>query len=261
MIDHMRLRVVLLTQGDVFHIPFALRRFFCRVDRELVDVTGLAILDPMNEHLPKLAARMLRFLGPADFVRRGGHYVLLRLLGWLGLTWRSPAVLARRNAVRILNVRSVNSPEFIEYLRRERIHVIASISCPQILRATTLQAPCWGCLNVHSGRLPEYRGLMPCFWALYNGEDSVGVSVHTMVEEIDGGKIIRRGDVPIRSTDSWDLLVRRCKVIGGEMMAEALGQIATGEEVLEEQVGGGVYYSFPDRSHVQEFKKCGGRIL
>jgi len=259
--DRSRLRVVLLTQNDVFHIPFSLRRFLERLDRESVEIVNLVVLPPMNEGLRKIAARMYRFLGPIDFVRRGIAFVAYRLLGRIGLTKRSLASLARGAHVDILDVLSVNAPDFVEYLKRESIDVLASISCPQILRKATLHAPTWGCINVHSGRLPEYRGLMPCFWAMYHGEDAVGVTVHTMDETIDGGKAVQRADVVIEETDTWDCLVRRCKEVGGELMARALGQIADGTETLVEYSGEGAYFSFPNRADVREFRRRGGRLL
>jgi len=256
-----RFRVLLVTQDEPFHIPFSLRSFFRRLDRKTVNIVAMVVLAPMNKNLWELASRMFFFLGPIGFVRRGVAYLVLQLLERLGLTWRWPKALAKRNGVEILNISSVNSTALIEFIERERIDVLASISCPQVLRPRTLQAPSWGCLNVHSGRLPKYRGLMPCFWAMYNGEQTVGVSVHTMVEAIDGGKIVRRADVAIRSTDSWDRVVRACKVVGGELMAEALGQIANGEETLEEQEGEGAYFSFPSRSDAREMRRRGRRIL
>jgi methionyl-tRNA formyltransferase len=45
-------------------------------------------------------------------------------------------------------------------------------------------------LNLHLGKLPEYRGMRPVNWALKNGESVAGVTLHEVDEGIDTGPII-----------------------------------------------------------------------
>jgi len=47
--------------------------------------------------------------------------------------------------------------------------VIFSVSAPQILKKNLIKLPNWGCINVHTAKLPEYRGMVPNFWAMYHG--------------------------------------------------------------------------------------------
>ena len=47
-----------------------------------------------------------------------------------------------------------------------------------------------GIINVHSGALPNYRGLLAPFWQMYNGEDKVGCTLHHVNSGIDTGDII-----------------------------------------------------------------------
>ena len=44
-------------------------------------------------------------------------------------------------------------------------------------------------LNVHPGILPNYRGLDPVLWSLYN-KDTLGATLHLMNCEIDKGDIL-----------------------------------------------------------------------
>ncbi len=45
-------------------------------------------------------------------------------------------------------------------------------------------------LNLHLGKLPEYRGMRPVNWALKNGESVAGVTLHEVDEGIDTGPIV-----------------------------------------------------------------------
>jgi methionyl-tRNA formyltransferase len=61
-------------------------------------------------------------------------------------------------------------------------------------------------LNMHGGRIPEYRGANVLQWAIINGETSLVVTWHQIVEIVDAGPIWAEGEVPIRAdTTAWDL--------------------------------------------------------
>lgn len=48
-------------------------------------------------------------------------------------------------------------------------------------------------LNVHPAPLPRYRGRHPIRWALINGEDRFGITLHRMTDDYDAGAIVWRG--------------------------------------------------------------------
>ena len=48
---------------------------------------------------------------------------------------------------------------------------------------------CSRILNLHNGPLPKYRGVSPINWALKNGEDLHGVTIHEITPGIDDGPI------------------------------------------------------------------------
>ena len=61
----------------------------------------------------------------------------------------------------------------IQALAPELIVVVA-YGC--ILPASVLQAPRYGCINLHVSLLPKYRGSAPVQWAVLNGDAEAGVS-------------------------------------------------------------------------------------
>ena len=46
----------------------------------------------------------------------------------------------------------------------------------RILKASTFGVPRMGCINLHKGKVPEYRGMPPGFWELYDGASSASVT-------------------------------------------------------------------------------------
>jgi methionyl-tRNA formyltransferase len=45
-------------------------------------------------------------------------------------------------------------------------------------------------INCHPGRLPHYRGVRPVNWALRNGDDLAGITLHVIDAAIDSGPIL-----------------------------------------------------------------------
>ncbi|MEA5367186.1 formyltransferase family protein [Amycolatopsis sp., V23-08] len=45
-------------------------------------------------------------------------------------------------------------------------------------------------INCHPGRLPQYRGVRPVNWALRNGDDLAGITLHVIDDGVDSGPIL-----------------------------------------------------------------------
>jgi methionyl-tRNA formyltransferase len=61
---------------------------------------------------------------------------------------------------------------------------------PHIFKKSILNIPKFGCINLHAGPLPKYRGGSPLNWQIINNEKKLGISIIKMNEKIDGGKIL-----------------------------------------------------------------------
>jgi methionyl-tRNA formyltransferase len=117
-----------------------------------------------------------------------------------------------------------------------------------------------GCLNLHTALLPKYRGLMPTFWALKNGEKETGVSVFLVDEGIDSGPIVVQKRVAI-GTDSLERLIRRTKIIGMDAVWEAVERMRSGKfDLLPNPEAEKSYFSFPTRGDVRAFRAAGKRL-
>ena len=99
-------------------------------------------------------------------------------------------------AVRVEHVPSANAEEARELLRQLEPDLLLTLGS-RFLHERTFSIPRLGTINVHHGRVPEYRGGPPIFWELVAEEQDVGYIVHEIDKGIDTGAVYASGSVPI----------------------------------------------------------------
>ena len=72
-----------------------------------------------------------------------------------------------------------------------------SVAAPEIFLPELLNIPRLGYINLHSGRLPSYRGMMPTFWQMLRGEQAITISVHRMAQKLDLGDVLATQSFPL----------------------------------------------------------------
>ena len=98
----------------------------------------------------------------------------------------------------------------------------------RILPQEILDAPRYGCINVHSSLLPKYRGSAPIHWAILNGEKESGVTIMNMVLALDAGDILAQTVTPIDPDETVESLHDRLAVLGAELLVGTIPAIEAG---------------------------------
>ena len=175
---------------------------------------------------------------------------------------RSRQSLKRSRQPARSGIEIVSEPEFIEQVRAIAPDLIVSVAAPEIFKPTLLGIPRLGCINMHSGRLPTYRGMMPTFWQMLRGEPAVTITVHRMAEKLDAGDVLATQLFPIRRGDSLDRVIKGTKREGARLLIGVLRDLRTDRAQSTpldmDQAG---YFSFPKPDDVREFRKRGYRLL
>jgi methionyl-tRNA formyltransferase len=246
--------------------PTQLPAFFERVLPALAeDEVTMVVVRPVykGSSLRSQSRKFIRAFGWWEFLVEGfsvagkvaadlGH----RLTG-LGRA-HSVKGVARDAGVPVLEPDDINAPEHLARLRALAPDLFISVSCPQIFRRELLDLPSLGCMNLHSGLLPNYRGVLPTFWALANGERETGVTLYFMEEGIDDGAIIAQRRVRISPEETLRSLIGRCKAAGAELVLTTVERLRDGPvSVSENRVEEGTYYSFPNKEDVVRFRAQG----
>lgn len=105
----------------------------------------------------------------------------------------------------------------------------------RILPEWMLNAPRYGCVNVHSSLLPKYRGAAPINWAIARGERETGVTIMLMDAGLDTGPTLLRRSIPIGDEETAAELTPRLAELGAELLVEALSKLERGEIAPEPQ--------------------------
>ncbi len=179
---------------------------------------------------------------------------------------RSTHELAREHGIPIVQTRNINSPETIKVLQSFHPDIIVSNNFQQIIRTEVLSIPAMGCVNMHPGLLPAYRGMMPFFWKMLHRKRQGGITLHFMDEGIDTGDIIVQKHFSIRSKDSLYGIWRKTAEAGAEAVREFMHTLRwkgiaeihrLSQQKMKNQVG---YFSSPTKETAQIFWKRGNVV-
>ena len=251
-----KLRVLLVTEDDPLYVIEFFKVFFAEYPQDTIDIIGITIVDAFHEPIWKTAGRMLNFYGLVDFIRLGFRFVLAKLLG------RSIATVATKHGIELIEANSVNAASYIETASNLEPDVIVSVAAPEIFKNQILNVPRIKCINIHSGRLPVYRGMMPNFWQLLHGESHATITIHEMVEKLDAGGIIATHEFPLHEQDSLDRVIVGTKQEGARLMMKVLGDYASNNiKVTPIDMQDASYFSFPTNKDVRKLRKCGHTML
>ena len=112
-----------------------------------------------------------------------------------------------------------------------------------ILPKPILDAPKYGCLNIHPSLLPRWRGAAPLQRTIEAGDTKTSVQIMAMDEGLDTGAIYLREDFDIANNETYGTLSDKCAKIGAKLLLEVLMQIATGSAKAIKQSAEGVTYA------------------
>ena len=129
-------------------------------------------------------------------------------------------------------LRDGGEDENIRALAPELIVVVA-YGC--ILPRSVLEAPKYGCINLHVSLLPKYRGSAPVQWAVLNGDAETGVSIMQMDEGLDTGDVLVCEKIAIDPEETSGQLFDRVTAVGARVLCETLPAIAAGTLKAEPQ--------------------------
>ena len=253
------MRIVIITQEEPFYLSENIEYL---IDKKLsnYNVSGCVIGDPSpfgkKESFLKKASKTLRVFGFKFFI----YYtfkLILRKLTRPGIN----KIIKKRNIPIIKIKGSINSKKSLEMISKFSPELLISILGNQIFKKPLLDLARFGCINLHTGLLPKYRGLMPTFWAMKNKEKFIGISVFFVDEGIDSGPIIIQQKIKI-GNQSLEKLIKITKLIGMDLIAQSVDLIKKNKFILIKNPDNEMtYYSFPKRTDVIEFLNDGNRFF
>lgn len=112
-----------------------------------------------------------------------------------------------------------------------------------ILPQEILDAPKYGCLNIHPSLLPRWRGAAPIQRCIEAGDNKTAIEIMAMDAGLDTGAVYIKEDLDILPTDTYGILSEKCANIGARLLVEILPNIASGELKPMPQKDDGLTYA------------------
>jgi len=172
-------------------------------------------------------------MGPAAFaaLQQAGARVLALVLpsNRVGLDVEIARAAAREAGLPtcVQPARSRVEP-FVEELQALAPDVLVIWSYSMILPESVIAVPRRGAVNVHGGLLPAYRGPHVLHWAMINGEEETGATLHYVDAGIDTGPVIAEERFPIEPEDDAASVRAKLCTAGAHLLRRWWPAIADG---------------------------------
>lgn len=123
-----------------------------------------------------------------------------------------------------------SSPEyrsFIGAIRNLKPDLILVNSYSMIIRDDFLSIAKYGGLNIHGASLPRGRGPHPDQWAILNGDNTLGVTLHEISSTVDAGNIVDQINFPLILGDTWVDIRSRLSIATDKLLERNINKIIT----------------------------------
>lgn len=146
---------------------------------------------------------------------------------------------AERRGVRCLQPDDVNGADIVDEVAAHRADLLLSVYYTQIFRPPILTAVRGPALNFHPALLPRHRGTAPLVWAIAEGDERTGLTVHHIDDGVDTGPVVVQHPLPIHPDDTGFELHQKMALLVRATASDLLRRMLRGESLPEghEQVG------------------------
>jgi len=141
--------------------------------------------------------------------------------------------------------------------------LLVTIRYGAILKPAVIRVPRFGVLNLHSGKLPHYRGVLAVFRALMQGDSELVATLHYISDgTIDTGDTVDVARVPVRKELSLLAHILSLYSPGVALLTQAIETLARGESLqrIPQTASGGAYFTYPTAEDWERFRRDGWRV-
>lgn len=143
----------------------------------------------------------------------------------LRLTPPPVKVAAAELGLPVFQPEKIRAAESVARLAEAAPELIVVVAYGQIIPRSILELPPRGVLNVHASVLPRHRGAAPVNHAILNGDETTGVTIMRMDEQLDHGPVLAVRETPIGAGEDAGQLTERLAAIGAELLVETIARL------------------------------------
>lgn len=239
-------KIVVFTGND----GHAIRQGIAAIERALPGLRWLLVIHARRKSAPELLHN---------------QWANLKKNGWRWIPYQAADLWRRLRARAAPEQGALASPGHLDVLTVADLHADATLSAVKafaptlglalnapILRRPLFALPTLGTLNLHKGKVPDYRGMPPAFWELWNDEPSVGCTIHWVDDKLDTGNVVLATTLEREAYATVRGMQLRLDAAGVQLMRDAVLQVLAGAPPSLAQAGGGATYRKPSLAQMAE---------
>jgi methionyl-tRNA formyltransferase len=150
---------------------------------------------------------------------------------------------AHRLGIPVLTPKTLKTPDALAEFRSHVADAAVVVAYGMILPQAVLDAPRYGCYNLHASLLPRWRGAAPINRAIMAGDIESGVMVMKMDAGLDTGDVAMTERIAVTDAMTASDLHDALAPLGADLMVRAMTALAHGELQLKKQSDHGVTYA------------------
>lgn len=135
-------------------------------------------------------------------------------------------LLAQEHNIPVHQPLTLRDPEEQKIIKDMQADVMVVVAYGLLLPVPVLEAPRFGCINIHASLLPRWRGAAPIQRAIFAGDKETGVTIMQMEAGLDTGPMLKVVKCPIYETDTSEILHDRLSVMGADALMATLAELS-----------------------------------
>ena len=151
--------------------------------------------------------------------------------------------LAEQHGIEVRTPKSLKDPEEQTYFDGLKLDAAIVVAYGLLLPLAILEAPKYGCLNIHASLLPRWRGAAPIQRAIMAGDAETGVGIMQMAAGLDTGDVLAEARTPIHADTTAGSLHDTLADLGAKLLLETLPVLGTDNYHPTKQPEDGVTYA------------------
>lgn len=137
--------------------------------------------------------------------------------------------------VPVFSPNNFKDPKEVETFQNFKADFAVVAAYGLLLPEIILNAPRYGCINIHASLLPRWRGASPIQAAILAGDAASGISIMQVEKGLDTGPVFTQKSLRLTSTETAGSLHDKLSTLAAEMIVPALEEITAGRLVATPQ--------------------------
>lgn len=142
-------------------------------------------------------------------------------------------ILAQEKGIQVYQPKHLKEDH--DFLLNQPLDLIVTIAYGQLVPQVVLEAPKYGCVNLHGSLLPAYRGAAPIQRAIWDGLSETGMSLMYMAAKMDAGDVIAQNKVIIEPDDTTTILFEKMAQAASQLLLEQLDKIDNWQATAQDE--------------------------